>query len=69
MIDAPVDAIDLAARTVPTDAPEADGTLSWDPTTASGRSLAVRRKLAERLLADRGRGASRQMRGGDREGC
>ena len=40
MIDAPVDAIDLAACTVPTDAPEADGTLSWDPTTASGRSLA-----------------------------
>lgn len=33
MIDAPVDAIDVAAYTVPTDAPEADGTLSWDSTT------------------------------------
>ena len=33
MTDAPVDAIDVAAYTVPTDAPEADGTSSWDSTT------------------------------------
>ena len=33
MTDASVDAIDVAAYTVPTDAPEADGTLSWDSTT------------------------------------
>ncbi|HTX29906.1 MAG TPA: enolase C-terminal domain-like protein [Solirubrobacteraceae bacterium] len=29
----PVEAIEVAAYTVPTDAPEADGTLSWDATT------------------------------------
>ncbi len=33
MIDAAIDAIDVAVFTVPTDAPEADGTLSWDSTT------------------------------------
>jgi L-alanine-DL-glutamate epimerase-like enolase superfamily enzyme len=29
----PVEAVEVAAYTVPTDAPEADGTLSWDETT------------------------------------
>ena len=33
MNDATVDAIDVRTYTVPTDAPEADGTLSWDSTT------------------------------------
>lgn len=33
MIDTPIDSIDVAVYTVPTDAPEADGTLSWDSTT------------------------------------
>ncbi len=32
-IDAAVDELDVAAYTVPTDAPEADGTLSWTSTT------------------------------------
>jgi L-alanine-DL-glutamate epimerase-like enolase superfamily enzyme len=32
-VDTPVEAIEVAAYTVPTDAPEADGTLSWDETT------------------------------------
>ena len=32
-VDVAVDAIDVAAYTIPTDAPEADGTLSWDATT------------------------------------
>lgn len=32
-VEAPVEALEVAAYTVPTDAPEADGTLSWDATT------------------------------------
>jgi L-alanine-DL-glutamate epimerase-like enolase superfamily enzyme len=32
-IDVPIDRLEVAAYTVPTDAPEADGTLSWDSTT------------------------------------
>jgi L-alanine-DL-glutamate epimerase-like enolase superfamily enzyme len=31
--DQPVSSIDVAAYTIPTDAPEADGTLQWDSTT------------------------------------
>ncbi len=31
--DAPIEQLEVAAYTVPTDAPEADGTLSWDSTT------------------------------------
>jgi L-alanine-DL-glutamate epimerase-like enolase superfamily enzyme len=30
---APVDAVEVGAYTIPTDAPEADGTLAWDATT------------------------------------
>jgi L-alanine-DL-glutamate epimerase-like enolase superfamily enzyme len=33
MIDAPIRALDVTVYTVPTDAPEADGTLSWEATT------------------------------------
>jgi L-alanine-DL-glutamate epimerase-like enolase superfamily enzyme len=33
VIDATIDSIDVSVYTVPTDAPEADGTLSWDSTT------------------------------------
>jgi L-alanine-DL-glutamate epimerase-like enolase superfamily enzyme len=33
MIDAPIRSVDVTAYTVPTDAAEADGTLSWDATT------------------------------------
>jgi L-alanine-DL-glutamate epimerase-like enolase superfamily enzyme len=33
MIDATIEAIDVSVYDVPTDAPEADGTLSWDSTT------------------------------------
>ena len=33
MHDAPVTAVDVAVYTVPTDAPEGDGTLTWDSTT------------------------------------
>ncbi|MEP7160062.1 MAG: enolase C-terminal domain-like protein [Dermatophilaceae bacterium] len=33
MIDARIDSVGVSAYTVPTDAPEADGTLSWDSTT------------------------------------
>jgi len=33
MLAHPVTAVDVAVYTVPTDAPEADGTLSWDATT------------------------------------
>lgn len=33
MIDTPILSVDAAVYTVPTDAPEADGTLSWDSTT------------------------------------
>jgi L-alanine-DL-glutamate epimerase-like enolase superfamily enzyme len=33
VIDAPIDSVDVAVYTVPTDAPEADGTLSWNSTT------------------------------------
>jgi len=33
MIDTPVTSVDVMVYTVPTDAPEADGTLSWDSTT------------------------------------
>jgi L-alanine-DL-glutamate epimerase-like enolase superfamily enzyme len=32
-VDAPVDGIDVAAATIATDAPESDGTLTWDSTT------------------------------------
>ena len=32
-VEVPVEAVDVAAYTVPTDAPEADGTLSWEATT------------------------------------
>jgi L-alanine-DL-glutamate epimerase-like enolase superfamily enzyme len=32
-VDTPVEVVEVAAYTVPTDAPEADGTLSWDETT------------------------------------
>ncbi len=32
-VEAPVEALKVAAYTVPTDAPEADGTLSWEETT------------------------------------
>ena len=32
-VDVAVESIEVAAYTVPTDAPEADGTLSWDATT------------------------------------
>ncbi len=32
-VDIAVESIDVSAYTVPTDAPEADGTLSWDATT------------------------------------
>jgi L-alanine-DL-glutamate epimerase-like enolase superfamily enzyme len=32
-VEAPVQTLEVAAYTVPTDAPEADGTLSWDQTT------------------------------------
>ncbi len=31
--DAPIDRIDVSAYTIPTDAPESDGTLAWDSTT------------------------------------
>jgi L-alanine-DL-glutamate epimerase-like enolase superfamily enzyme len=33
MIDTPIESVDVTVYTVPTDAPEADGTLSWDSTT------------------------------------
>ena len=33
MINPPIDAIETSVYTIPTDAPEADGTLSWDSTT------------------------------------
>ncbi|MGH3070462.1 MAG: enolase C-terminal domain-like protein [Streptosporangiaceae bacterium] len=33
MIEAPIESMDVTVYTVPTDAPEADGTLSWDSTT------------------------------------
>ncbi len=32
-MDAPVERVDAAAYTVPTDAPEGDGTFAWDSTT------------------------------------
>src|SRR5438270_13391366 len=32
-VEAPVQELEVAAYTVPTDAPEADGTLSWEETT------------------------------------
>jgi L-alanine-DL-glutamate epimerase-like enolase superfamily enzyme len=32
-VDAPVERLEAAAYTVPTDAPESDGTLEWDSTT------------------------------------
>lgn len=31
--ETPIEEIEVAAYTIPTDAPEADGTLSWDSTT------------------------------------
>lgn len=33
MIDPQIDSVDVSAYTLETDAPEADGTLSWDSTT------------------------------------
>ncbi|WP_175442384.1 enolase C-terminal domain-like protein [Humibacillus sp. DSM 29435] len=33
MTDATIDSVEVSAYTVPTDAPEADGTISWDSTT------------------------------------
>ncbi len=33
MIDATIDGLEVAAYTIPTDAPESDGTLAWDSTT------------------------------------
>ncbi len=33
MIDTTIDGLDVAAYTIPTDAPESDGTLTWDRTT------------------------------------
>jgi L-alanine-DL-glutamate epimerase-like enolase superfamily enzyme len=33
VIEHPIDSVDVAVYTVPTDAPEADGTLTWDSTT------------------------------------
>lgn len=33
MIDTPIEAVDVTVYTIPTDAPEADGTLTWDSTT------------------------------------
>ena len=33
MVDTPIESLDASIYTVPTDAPEADGTLSWDSTT------------------------------------
>src|SRR5205807_3525164 len=32
-VELPVEQLEVAAYTIPTDAPEADGTLSWDATT------------------------------------
>jgi hypothetical protein len=32
-VEVPVEALEVGASTVPTDAPEADGTLSWEETT------------------------------------
>src|ERR1700716_2222199 len=32
-LEAPVEALEVLAYTIPTDAPEADGTLAWDSTT------------------------------------
>ena len=32
-VEVPVDELEVAAYTIPTDAPEADGTLEWDSTT------------------------------------
>jgi L-alanine-DL-glutamate epimerase-like enolase superfamily enzyme len=32
-VDAPIETLDVAAATVPTDQPESDGTLAWDSTT------------------------------------
>ena len=32
-VDAPIEALEVAAATIPTDAPESDGTLGWDKTT------------------------------------
>ena len=33
MIDTPIESVDATVYTIPTDAPEADGTLTWDSTT------------------------------------
>jgi L-alanine-DL-glutamate epimerase-like enolase superfamily enzyme len=33
MVDTPIESVEASVYTVPTDAPEADGTLSWDSTT------------------------------------
>ena len=33
MIDTPIESVDVTVYTIPTDAPEADGTLAWDSTT------------------------------------
>ncbi|MDQ6816005.1 MAG: mandelate racemase, partial [Actinomycetota bacterium] len=32
-LEAPIEDVEVAAYTIPTDGPEADGTLSWDSTT------------------------------------
>jgi hypothetical protein len=32
-VEAPVERLDVAAYTIPTDAPESNGTLEWDSTT------------------------------------
>ena len=34
-VSAPIEELEVGAYTVPTDAPEADGTLAWDATTSS----------------------------------
>ena len=32
-VQAPIERLEVSAYTIPTDAPEADGTLAWDSTT------------------------------------
>lgn len=59
--EAPVGRIDARSYTIPTDAPEADGTIEWDRTTIvvvevapggmAGLGLAFRRAGAERYAA------------------
>ena len=50
----PVEALEVGAYTIPTDAPEADGTLAWDATTivvvhAHGAGALTCRSLAADL--------------------